>query len=81
MSEGGTKAEDSGQLDVIEKWTHIHQIAIESLFGWKIDKTDSMNILHYMVCPDIDFGTKPRLTSISYRVHQYSCFFFFLCGL
>ncbi|PLW17329.1 hypothetical protein PCANC_10851 [Puccinia coronata f. sp. avenae] len=49
MSEGGTKAEDSGQLDVIEKWTHIHQIAIESLFGWKIDKTDSMNILHYMV--------------------------------
>jgi len=49
MSEGGMKAEDSGQVEVLEKWTHIHQIAIESLFGWKIDKADSMNILHCMV--------------------------------
>ncbi|WAQ86117.1 hypothetical protein PtA15_6A747 [Puccinia triticina] len=49
LSEGGTKAEDSKDIEVVEKWTNIHQIAIESLFGWKIKNCEALNILHLMV--------------------------------
>ncbi|EFP91743.2 hypothetical protein PGT21_019533 [Puccinia graminis f. sp. tritici] len=50
LSEGGcTKAEDPGEIEVVEKWTNILQIALESLFGWKIENSDSLNILHLMV--------------------------------
>ncbi|POW04439.1 hypothetical protein PSTT_10409, partial [Puccinia striiformis] len=49
ISEGGTRAEDASDLEAVEKWTNIHLIATESLFGWKIQNSDALNILHLMV--------------------------------